>query len=525
MGQLLFRRGGVVAVTLVGLGLAIGLSPRTRNSFSGTALAAVRQAQGRPESVEAAVGGDAAPRAEAGPPKGDRIVEKSDDISEVPEDADPLDLSGLQDKFQSVSRRVGPAVVSIFAAETASDIEAAVRADDMNPQRLESLLDKTTRTIGTGFVVDSDGFIVTNEHVIEDSQQFWVTTDDRKVFPAIVVGADPRSDLAVLKIPASHLPTVRFASRPCQRGQWAVTLGNPYGLAADGQMALSVGVVSATDRALPKLASKEDRLYSDLIQTTAQINPGNSGGPLLDVNGQVIGIDTAVILPQKQTNGIGFAISITPQLLDEIRQLEQGREVVYGYVGVTVSAPTPRQWRDANLDSDIGVYVESVEPGSPAAGVNGLKVADVIVEVNGETVTDTNRFVRLVGAAPVGRTTTIVVARNGKSMAIDLAPVKRPVLYVVSNRNQRMYWRGMALGPVPTNWPMAAKNDKPMSGVLVVGIQDDSPLKKRGVSAGTIITAIAGQPVRSLFDFQKILNDFPPEKCDVQLADQVVAAQ
>src|SRR5208283_2379528 len=118
--------------------------------------------------------------------------------------------------------------------------------DEMNPQRLQTLLDKTTRTIGTGFIVDSDGFILTNEHVIEDSQQFWVTTDDHKVYPAIVVGADPRADLAVLKIPASGLPTVRFNKKfACQRGQWAITLGNPYGLATDGDEALSVGVISA----------------------------------------------------------------------------------------------------------------------------------------------------------------------------------------------------------------------------------------------------------------------------------------
>ncbi|HEX4054050.1 MAG TPA: trypsin-like peptidase domain-containing protein [Tepidisphaeraceae bacterium] len=514
MGQLLFRRGRLAAVTLVGLGLVIGLSLRSRGSFSGIALAA---------GIDAAPT-DASPKPDALSHKADRVVEKADDISDLADDSDMADLPALQGKFQSIARRVAPAVVSIAAAQTASDADSALCAQAMNPQKLDALLDKTTRTIGTGFVVDPDGFIVTNEHVIEDSQQFWVTTDDHKVYPAIVVGADPRADLAVLKIPASNLPTVAFARGPTQRGQWAITLGNPYGLAADGQMSLSVGVISATDRSLPKLASKEDRLYSDLIQTTAQINPGNSGGPLLDVDGQVVGIDAAVILPQKQTNGIGFAISITPELLDEIRQLEQGREVVYGYVGVTVSAPTPRQRRDAKLDDDIGVFVETIEAKSPAAG-SGLCAGDMIVEVNGMTATDTDRFVRLIGAAPVGRTTAIVVLRNAKRMVIHLTPVKRPVQYVVSNQNQRLYWRGMVLGPVPTNWPGTAGNDKPLSGILVVGIEDDSPLKKRGVCAGTIITAIAGQPVKTLLDFQKVLSDFPPEKCDVQLADQVVAAQ
>jgi serine protease Do len=517
MARVPFRRGRFFAVMLVGLALPTALSLRNRGSLLGVALAA--GSNPAPISPKVVSLKPAAP-----PLQAHRVVQSGDDISDVADDPEITDLPGLGQKFQAIARRVAPAVVSISAAQTASDAQAVMSVRDMNPQKLDALLDQTTRTIGTGFIVDPNGFIVTNEHVIEDSQQFWISTDDRKVYPAIVVGADPRADLAVLKIPATNLPTVTFAPGQSRRGQWALTLGNPYGLAADGQMSLSVGVVSAIDRSLPKLASKEDRLYSDLIQTTAQINPGNSGGPLLDVDGRVIGIDTAVILPQKQTNGIGFALPVTPGLLAEIRQLEQGREVIYGYIGVTVSAPTPRQWEAAKLNDDVGVYVESIEPQSPAAG-SGLQPGDMIVEVNGQTATDTDRFVRLVGAAPVGQTTAVAISRHGTRKVIHLVPVKRPVQYVVSNQNQRLYWRGMVLGPVPTNWPMAIKSDKHLAGILVVGIDDDSPLKKRGISAGTIITAIAGQPVNSLLDFQKVLNDVPPEKCDVQLADQVVAAQ
>jgi len=450
------------------------------------------------------------------PPKGDQVSPGSYEPTATIEDSDDGELAVLQRKFESVALRVAPAVVSISAAQTASDVDATVRSDEMNPQRLQTLLDKTTRTIGSGFIVDPDGFIVTNQHVIEGSQQFWVTTDDQKVYPAIVVGADPRGDLAVLKIPASHLPTAQFAPAACSRGQWAVTMGNPYGLATEGQMALSVGVISATNRSLPRLASKEDRLYSNLLQTTAQINPGNSGGPLFDLNGRVIGIDTAVILPQKQTNGIGFALPVTPELLLEIRQLEQGREMVYGYMGVTVAATTPKQRSDAALTDSAGVCVESVEEGSPAAAV--LQQGDLIVAVSGAAISDTDRFVRLVGAASVGRTITVEIIRDGKKMTINLVPVKRPVRYAVSDQNQRMYWRGMVLGPVPTNWPSASADEKQRAGIMVVGIQDDSPMKKQGVSAGTIITAIAGHPVATMLEMQRILNDVPPEQCTVETA-------
>jgi serine protease Do len=499
MAQRLFGQGRLWTFTLIGLGLVIGLS--TRLKYSSPTFAAD-------------TGPDSSPVPAA--PRADRVALGPDDPGMTIDDSDSSELIALQHKFESIGRKVAPAVVSISAAETACAYDDTVRADEMNPQRLQTVLDKTTRTIGTGFVFDSDGFIVTNEHVVEGSQQFWVTTDDHKVYPAIVVGADPRADLAVMKIPAAHLPTVQFSTSTCERGQWAVTMGNPYGLAIEGQMSLSVGVVSATNRSLPRLANQEDRLYSNLIQTTAQINPGNSGGPLLDLDGKVIGIDTAVILPQKQTNGIGFALPVTPKMLVEIKQLEQGREMVYGYMGVTVASVTAQQRHEAALGASIGVRVQTVEKGSPAA--SALVAGDLIVQLNGQTISDTERFVRLVGAAPVGRSTAIGIVRDGKRLTVNLVPIKRPVPYAVYNDNQRLYWRGMALGPVPSNWPVAAADEKHRAGILVVGIQDDSPLKKQGVCAGMVITAIAGHPVATMLEVQRILNDVPPERCTVETA-------
>jgi S1-C subfamily serine protease len=160
--------------------------------------------------------------------------------------------------------------------------------------------------------------------------------------------------------------------------------------------------------------------------------------------------------------------------------------------------------------------VESVEEGSPAAAA--LQAGDLIVQLNGVTITDTDRFVRMVGAAPVGQMTDVGIVRHGIRMLVGLVPVKRPVQYAVYNENQRMYWRGMVLGPVPANWPVAANDEKHQAGILVLGIQDDSPLKKQGVSAGTVITAIAGRPVATMLEVQRILNDNPPERCTVETA-------
>jgi S1-C subfamily serine protease len=455
--------------------------------------------------------------------------------------AETFDLPALQSKFQAIAKQVAPAVVAISAAETASTSADTQRTDDMSSKKLEDLLDRTTRTVGTGFIFDADGFILTNEHVIEESQQYWVTTDDHKIYPAIVVGADPRADLAVLKIPASRLPTARFShAATLDRGQWAVTLGNPYGLATEGGMALSVGVISAVDRSLPKLAIKENRLYSNLIQTTAQINPGNSGGPLFDVNGDVIGINTAVILPQKQTNGIGFAIPITPQLLAEISNLRDGREIIYGYVGVTVAPPTPRQRHDAGLNDDAGVRIESVEPNSPAAAPHALREGDIATALNGVALQDTDQFVRLVGAAPIEVVSTIRIVRDGRPMTVSVMPIKRPVQFAVSIENQRLYWRGMVLGPIPANWlarsdhqiaansngstsannaASATASAKRIAGILVISIDTDSPLKKQGVNTGCVITSVAGRSVTSMLDLQRVINDVPADKCDVRVTD------
>src|SRR5687768_16522572 len=224
----------------------------------------------------------------------------------------------------------------------------------MNTEKLERVLARGTRMVGTGMVIDPDGYILTNEHVVGEAEQLWVTTDDKKVYPAMVIGSDPRADLAVLKIPARGLPAVTWADpAKIRRGQWTIAIGNPYGLAAEGEMCMSVGVVSAIGRSLPKLSGKEDRLYSDLIQTTAQINPGNSGGPLFDINGDVIGINAAVILPQKQTNGIGFVFPMCPRVLRIINHLKEGREVVYGYMGVRVSTATARERRQAGVKGDL----------------------------------------------------------------------------------------------------------------------------------------------------------------------------
>jgi len=408
-------------------------------------------------------------------------------------------------------------VVAISGADTAMQGDSALRTEEFNADKLANFLDTVDRTVGTGFIIDSDGYIATNDHVVGRAEQLWVTTDDHKVYPAIVVGSDPRADIAILKIPASNLPTVKFSEAgPVRRGQWTIALGNPYGLSVGGDMCMSVGIVSATGRSLPKLSGKEDRLYSDLIQTTAQINPGNSGGPLFDLRGDVIGINTAVILPEKKTNGIGFAIPVTDQLLSSVEDLKRGRPVVYGYLGVSVSTPTMRERRDAGVDPEEGVRVETVDRGSPAAGV--LKENDFLVRVNGQPVRDSDQFVRLVGTAQTDHPADIIIYRDGKPRTLSVPLGKRQApLTAVTRLSRRIRWEGIVLAPVPRNWETSRKGGEADRGLVVLAVAEKSRFAKQGVHEGDIIIEIAGKALADVTDLQQVLNDLPPTQRELQV--------
>ena len=436
---------------------------------------------------------------------------------------DTLELTGLQRKFQAIARRLAPSVVAISASITRVDSGDVVRTEEMNADKLSTILDRTTRTVGTGFIIDADGYVMTNEHVVGEAEQLWVTTDDHKVYPAIIIGSDPRADVAMLKIPAKGLPAVRFAEyNTVQRGQWTIALGNPYGLATDGQMCMSVGIISAINRSLPKLASKENRIYSNLIQTTAQINPGNSGGPLFNLDGEVIGMNTAVILPQKQTNGIGFAMPITPNLTSLIHNLKDGREIVYGYLGVMASTPTARECRSAGISQELGARIDSIEADSPAAS-SDLKAQDIVVQINGEVIQDSEQFVRTIGSTPIDKPAQMHLYRGGKALTVSVKLRKRQLPAVaISRQNQRLRWQGLLLGPIPANWDFG-KTAKPEAGLMVLGIESTSPFTKQGIAQGAVITRIAGKAVSCIADLQKILNDTPVEACQVQLANSTGA--
>lgn len=444
-----------------------------------------------------------------------------DDPSEVAA-LSTLDLTGLETQFTAVANKVSASVVAISASATPVDTDDALRTENLNPDRLDGILSRLPRTVGTGFFIDPDGYILTNEHVICEAEQLWVTTDDRNVYPAIVIGSDPRSDLAVLKIPASGMKVATLAKPGTpKRGQWTIAIGNPFGMAAEGEMAMSVGVVSATERSLPKLSQKENRLYSNLIQTTAEINPGNSGGPLFNLAGEVIGVNTAVILPQKQTNGIGFAIPITEGLLAHVDQLKQGREIVYGFLGVTVIDPTQRERTLAGVATG-GTVVQRIEEKSPVHG-SRLRKDDVVTAVNGIPVANSDAFIRMIGLSPIDKPVTLTVFRDRKPLDLVVTPQRRPMPPLAVNRqSQRLRWRGITLTAVPLNWPKSGLAAP--QGVYVVGIEDLEAGRKLGIKPGQIITSIAGKAITSVAELQTAINSLPLDDLKLETADGAAMA-
>ena len=335
------------------------------------------------------------------------------------------DLKALEESFERLAEQVRPSVVAI------QTYQVHPRSAD------EESLVKIPVSRGSGFVIDPAGWIATNRHVLEEANDFAVVLENGQRFDARVVGTDPRSDLAVIRIDAEGLPAVRFADLSMVRiGQWAFAVGNPFGLASrKGQMSVSVGTVSALGRNMTaQLAGRQDlQYYGNLIETSAAINPGNSGGPLFDLEGQVIGIVTAIETTTGAHEGVGFAVPVTAHTRRILELLKNGEQVRYGFLGVTVAEVDPPTSRRVAQRDHAGARIASItHPDGPAASA-GLQAGDVILEIDGAGVEDADHLVRLVGFSPVGtkvrvtylrkqvkRTATVTIGDRYELLGVDV---------------------------------------------------------------------------------------------------------
>jgi serine protease Do len=391
-------------------------------------------------------------------------------------------LRQMEDAFTAVADRVMPAVVNV------STVAKRGAGQEEIPEEFREFFDEfkrrrpDTRSAGSGVIVDPNGYILTNNHVIENAAEITVRLSDARKFTAKLVGRDPKTDLAVLKVEApTPLPTADLGDSDALRiGQWAIAIGNPFGL----DRTVTVGIISATARTRVGVAT-----YENFIQTDASINPGNSGGPLLNIDGRVIGVNTAIVAAGQ---GIGFAIPIN-MAKEIMRQLIARGRVVRGWLGIMIQDVTEELASGFGVHEREGVLVANVMPSGPAEAA-GMKIGDVIVDFGGAPIKESPDLQRRVAAITPGQQIEIKVVREGKPLPLRVTvgemPSDEPVAAVESLDEG---W-GLRVEPVAPDVMQRIPNAH-IAGVVVTEVASGGPADAAGLRRGDIILDVAGQPV------------------------------
>lgn len=354
---------------------------------------------------------------------------------------------------------------------------------------------------GSGFIIRKDGLIITNNHVVENAQQISVTLSDKQEYKAKLVGRDPKTDLAIIKIDAkSDLPAAPLGNSATLRvGEWVMAVGNPFGLSNT----VTAGIVSAKGRAIGAGP------YDDYIQTDAPINPGNSGGPLFNAAGEVVGINTAIFSQSGGNVGIGFAVPIN-QAKALLPELESKGSVSRAWLGVSIQPMTPELARSLNVDKARGALVADVNDKSPAEKA-GIKRGDVIVAYDGKNVDESASLPALVASSAVGKTVPVEILRDGKSQTLNvtLAKLKDESVALVG-KHEKSNW-GLSLRELrPQERSRMGLKDR--DGVLIENVVPDSPAADAGVQPGDIILQVNRVSVDSIEALKAEVGKAKPDK-------------
>lgn len=402
--------------------------------------------------------------------------------------AAPLtDLASIEGAFSHVVRAVSASVVSIR-------VQRSVLVP--TPEHSDAAQSAAAMVVvnGAGTIISDGGAILTNEHVIRSAHRIDVTFHDGVTMSARVTATDVRADLAVLHTSRRDLPAARFCDwAGVARGQWAIAVGNPFGLGGDGKACVSIGVVANLGRRLPGLGEADDRLYHDMLQTTASVNPGNSGGPLFNLRGELIGVVTAMHTRSAADQGVGFAIPMSPQRLQRIERLMQAETPAYGYLGLTT--------RDAGIDADAtviggGALVETLEPGGPAE-LAGLREGDRIVRVDDEEVRSAADLAVRIGEATIGSAVLLTLQRGKRTIETPVVVARRNMERVESLRGGAIGWRGLRVAPVRA---------VDAGGIVVIEITPGSPAERVGLRVGDRIERVQGAVVDGVAAFREAIR-------------------
>ncbi len=351
------------------------------------------------------------------------------------------------------------------------------------------------RSLGSGFIIDEKGYIVTNNHVIENADKIKVKLKNGEEFEAEIVGRDPNTDLALIKITSSNsLPVVALGdSNDLKVGQWVVAIGSPFGL----EHTVTAGIVSAKGRVIGSGP------YDDFIQTDASINPGNSGGPLLNMQGKVVGINTAIVASGQ---GIGFAVPIN-MAKSVIAQLKESGEVSRGWLGVGIQQVSKEMAEYYGLEDEKGALVVKAFPGDPAHKA-GIRAKDIIVEVNGKKIADSRDLTRKIADVPVGSEAEIKVLRAGKIKTFDVVIAKRKDARILAQDAPKTQENKFGI-QVTNMTPEIAKRFgiKEAEGVLVMSVDAASKGAEAGVTAGDVIKEVNHRVVNTVEEYQGVVEN------------------
>ncbi|MGH1367185.1 MAG: Do family serine endopeptidase [Maritimibacter sp.] len=430
------------------------------------------------------------------------------------------EAKGVPESFADLAEQVSPSVVNITTATLVAqntgptpmvpegspfedffrdflDRDAPEGAPNEAPQR-----QRRSQALGSGFVISEDGYIVTNNHVIEGADEIVIEFyGDRGELDAVVVGTDPNTDIALLKVEADEpLPFVPFGSSDNMRvGDWVMAMGNPLGQG----FSVSAGIVSARGREL-------QGTYDDFIQTDAAINRGNSGGPLFNMSGEVIGVNTAILSPTGGSIGIGFAMA-SDVVTKVVGQLKEFGETRRGWLGVKIQDVSEDMAEALGLESTVGAMVTDVPDGPAKDG--GMEAGDLILNFNGEDVADTGELVRIVGDAAVGETVRVVVLRDGQTKTLKVTLGRREAALAADAGQQddpeqapeapaEKAVLGLTLSEVTDGLREELGLDSNATGLVVLEVDPASAAAEKGLEAGDLIAEAGQERLESLSDLE-----------------------
>ena len=441
--------------------------------------------------------------------------------------AAPLDdssvgaLLSLDQAMETLAARVTPAIVNVAVTSKTTPDASSDSPDDQPPDNMQQFFGpffgpggprgmrrqpQIEHGIGSGVIISPDGYIVTNNHVIDGSVDIRVTMSNRKILKAKLIGADPLTDLAVIKVDGGSLPSIPWGdSTALHPGQTVLAFGNPFGF----RFTVTRGIVSALNR--PNPFSDNARKPGEFIQTDAAINPGNSGGPLVNAHGEVIGINTFLVSSSGQFAGMGFAIP-TQIVKPTVDTLIRDGKVSHGYIGIGITDVTPENSKFFDVTDASGAVVTQVEADSPAAK-GGLKVGDVIVQLDGQKVADAGKLQVEVGQKRPGTAIKLQVVRDGKEVNVPVT------LEAMGARDKegpetgeadhgKAHW-GLGLGDLTPEMRDQMQAPRDIHGAMIERVQPGSSADNAGLQRGDVIEQVNRKDVQDASEVQKALTGVP----------------